>query len=528
MSYAALYKGTKPIIRLAFGSGGETPWTRPAWPALADLTSLNNRFTGIYGVDETDSNFVSVLVGTSAGTWTIDWGDGTIESGLTSNVERDHLYDYAAITAGVVGGYKPVVVTVTTQGGNITTFSLQNKHSGIGEINFNQSFAVNWLDVAINATSMTSLQIGGSSVKLDKLQQCKIYGHNLTYMSYGFYNCSSLQSVPLFNTSAVTDMVAMFYGCKSLQSVPLFNTSAVTNMDIMFSGCSSLQSVPLFNTSAVTSMSTVFGDCFSLQSVPLFNTSAVTNMGGMFYNCKSLQSVPLFNTSIVFNIGFMFSDCTSLKNVPLFNTSAVTEMSAMFSNCSSLKNVPLFNTSAVTRIDYMFQNCSSLQNVPLFNTSAVTNMTAMFYGCTSLQSVPLFVTNAVTSMNTMFYNCFSLQRVPLFVTNAVTDMNGMFYDCACLQSVPLFNTSAVTNINNMFFGCKSLAKARTNGIRFSISYIECKLSAASLNDIFTGLGTANGSQTISIGGNPGRSSVTETIATDKGWTIDSFTTSEIW
>ena len=55
-----------------------------------------------------------------------------------------------------------------------------------------------------------------------------------------FYNCRSLVSVPLFDTSSVTSMDSMFYNCSSMVSVPLFDTSSVTNMDSMFYNCSSL------------------------------------------------------------------------------------------------------------------------------------------------------------------------------------------------------------------------------------------------------------------------------------------------
>ena len=497
MSYAALYKGTKPIIRLAAGSGGGTPWVRPAWPALADLTSTNNVFTGVYGVDSTDSNFVALLVATDSGTYTVDWGDGTTDTGIASNVQANHTYDYASIAASAVGEFKPVVVTVTTSGGNITTFNLQRKNP----LNTpTAATAINWLDIAINASAITSLIIGLSTaiVRLTALSQVKIYNHSITSMSNMFISCSSLKSVPLFNTQNVTNMDSMFSNCRLLQSVPLFNTVAVISMNSMFNGCSSLQSVPLFNTVAVTSMTNMFSNCISLQSVPLFNTVAVTNMSSMFGSCSSLKNVPLFNTAAVLNMNSMFAGCVTLQNVPLFNTVAVTNMSSMFSNCTySIQSVPLFNTAAVTNMSSMFNNCTSLQSVPLFNTVAVTNMSSMFAGCTSLQSVPLFNTAAVTNMSTMFGGCFSL------------------------QSVPLFNTAAITtgNMINIFVSCASLCQGRTNGIRFGISYASCKLSAAALNDIFTGLGTASGAQTITITSNPGAATCTRSIATAKGWTV---------
>jgi surface protein len=47
-------------------------------------------------------------------------------------------------------------------------------------------------------------------------------------MSNMFYNCSSLQSVPLFNTASVTSMSNMFYNCSSLQNIPELNLTKVS------------------------------------------------------------------------------------------------------------------------------------------------------------------------------------------------------------------------------------------------------------------------------------------------------------
>jgi surface protein len=498
MSYAALYKGTTPIIRLAAGSGGETPWVRPAWPALADLTSTNNVFTGVYGVDSTDSNFVALAVTTSSGTYTVDWGDGTIDTGIASNVQANHTYNYATIAASVVENYKPVVVTVTTSGGNIITFDLQR----INPLNTSSSASVvNWLDIAINASAMNSFILASVDtaiffVRLSSLRKATIYNNSITSMYVMFNGCFCLESVSILNTHANLESTnGMFLNCRSLKSVPLFNTSAVTNMTEMFSGCSSLQSVPLFNTSAVTDMISMLVNCRSLQSVPLFNTAAVTNMSSMFSGCYSLQSVPLINTAAVTNMTSMFQSCSSLQSVPLFNTVSVNTMNSMFNGCSSLKSVPLFNTTAVTSMSSMFSGCSSLKSVPLFNTTAVTSMSSMFQSCSCLQSVPLFNTVSVTTMNTMFNGCLSL------------------------SIVPSFNTAAITSVSNTFLSCSSLCQGRTNGIRFAIRYDGCKLSAAALNDIFTGLGTASGAQTINITSNPGAATCTRSIATAKGWTV---------
>ena len=78
-----------------------------------------------------------------------------------------------------------------------------------------------------------------------------IYQHNYYYdMSYMFYNCESLSSLPdisKLNTNKVIDMNGMFYNCKSLSSLPYiskWNTNNVEDMSRLFYNCSSLSSLP--------------------------------------------------------------------------------------------------------------------------------------------------------------------------------------------------------------------------------------------------------------------------------------------
>ena len=96
----------------------------------------------------------------------------------------------------------------------------------------------------------------------------------------------------------------------------------------MFYNCYSLVSVPLFDTSSVTNMGSMFYNCYSLVSVPLFDTSSVTNMGSMFYNCYSLVSVPLFDTSSVISMGYMVASCYSLVYCNIKNLKLSIDISA--------------------------------------------------------------------------------------------------------------------------------------------------------------------------------------------------------
>ena len=171
MSYCAAYYGTKPVIRLPYGATG-SQWTRPAdWPALPVLAPTDQKFVGLYGVENNEGNYVSVLAKCSSGTYTVDWGDGTVDAGCTSDVKIDHWYDYsdADLGAAMADGYKAAVVTITPDSGNLTKIDLQQKHSlpGLPTTAFN----VNWLDIAINGPSISILKIGGDTVSLGLLRK---------------------------------------------------------------------------------------------------------------------------------------------------------------------------------------------------------------------------------------------------------------------------------------------------------------------------------------------------------------------
>ena len=388
----------------ANASASTKEWVRHSdWlPMPTNITSADQIFVALHAVFESGQNYCAFSFTTSAGQYQVDWGDGTVTL-HNSNTVAEKNYDYTSISNSTLcsRGYKQVIIKVTPVSGNLQTCNFQSRfYTSPAQ---NQVYATGFLDCILsmpNANAGQGITFGGSTIRHSYVERfdIKTIG-NVTTMNSMFQGCSSLQSVPLFNTQNVTTMVNMFNGCFSLQSVPLFNTQNVNNMANMFFGCSSLQSVPLFNTQNVTSMANMFFSCFSLQSVPLFNTQNVTTMIYMFYSCYSLQSVPLFNTQNVTTMVNMFQNCNSLQSVPLFNTQNVNTMNGMFYYCFSLQSVPLFNTQNVTNMQQMFQNCTSLNFIPNFNTTLVTNFTTFASGCFSLDRCTTIFRNSVGLQN---------------------------------------------------------------------------------------------------------------------------------
>ena len=136
-----------------------------------------------------------------------------------------------------------------------------------------------------------------------------------------FEYCSSLTSVPLFDTSNVTDMgrMVMF---TVLTTVPQFDTSKVTNMNSMFWYCYSLTSVPQFDTSKVTNMDSMFERCSSLTSVGGF-----TDLGKAFTSAKTfdLSSCPLTSESVtnIANTVYDMNQNTSIQSSTIRFSSTV-------------------------------------------------------------------------------------------------------------------------------------------------------------------------------------------------------------
>ena len=126
---------------------------------------------------------------------------------------------------------------------------------------------------------VTQIKVKDKNIK--EVSEWCLKGLSLVMKEFGnvslkhcFEFCEKLEQIvfpPEFDTSSVTNMIAMFYECSSLNSLNLstFNTSSVTNMDFMFFRCKSLRSLDLstFNTSDVTSMWYMFQGCSNLNEI---------------------------------------------------------------------------------------------------------------------------------------------------------------------------------------------------------------------------------------------------------------------
>ena len=70
---------------------------------------------------------------------------------------------------------------------------------------------------------------------------------NVIDMSYMFYKCSSLKTIPQLNTSNVKDMSAMCVSCYALTTIPALDMNNVNYATNMFNNCGMLKSILMTN-----------------------------------------------------------------------------------------------------------------------------------------------------------------------------------------------------------------------------------------------------------------------------------------
>jgi surface protein len=327
----------------------------------SDQSNLSN-YTPFVSTWRTAGAFESVTLPLRAGynfNFTVDWGDGTAESIVTSESDTDktHIYtnpgDYIVTINGILEawyfnntGDKSKIISVTDFG-STGWINLESAFHGCNNLTSfaggDTSLVNNMSGMFLNTTALTILDLTDASFDTS----------TVTSMASMFHNTSSLTTLnlsgPNFDTSAVTDMRDMF-NSSGLITLNLtgsnFDTSAVTDMSYMFHNTRDLATLDLgsanFNTSSVTTMYSMFMDAWSLTTLdltqPSFDTSAVTDMSYMFLGTYSLTTLDLsgvnFNTSAVTNMQAMFRNTTALTalNLSGHDISSVINSSSTFSN----------------------------------------------------------------------------------------------------------------------------------------------------------------------------------------------------
>jgi hypothetical protein len=201
--------------------------------------------------------------------------------------------------AGTSGDWTSLSVSGTATTFPVTSTTMQVAH------NWDKS-GNNYMTPSFRgATNITSIAISQKSFLTG------IMGNN--FMHYYAYNCSSLSSLAVPDTSGLESVGTSFMynyasGCSSLTSLAVPDTSGLTSVGTSFmrfyaSGCSKLTSLTVPDTSGLTSVGNYFmhyyaSGCSSLSSLAVPDTSGLESVGTSFmayyaYGCSSLTKLVL-------------------------------------------------------------------------------------------------------------------------------------------------------------------------------------------------------------------------------------------
>jgi surface protein len=280
-------------------------------------------FNGIVGLtfDVSAGTQVSFPFNGSLGTFTIDWGNGTITTGAGLT--------YTYPSAGSYGA----VLTATPIASTIYSFGSQSALS--------TGF--------INLTGIYS-------------SQYSTWGMGSTPTFISLYGASKLVSVPLTLPINLSSTANMFYGASSFnQSLSRWNVQYITGITGMFEGAST------FN-----------------QNLSSWYPNSATNMSRLFYGATAYNNggVALtWNTSAVTNMTSMFEFATNFNaGITSFNVSGVTNMTQMFKNATTFnQNIRGWVVGSTTTLTDMFYNATAFQAVYYPTTPGYTNRDTPLY-----------------------------------------------------------------------------------------------------------------------------------------------------
>lgn len=262
------------------------------------------------------------------------------------------------------------------------------------------------------------------------------------------------------------------------------------------------------------------GSKAKLYSVDSWGNVAWSSMANAFYGCSNCVSFPTGgNFSGVTNFNGAWSGCTSLTSFPLIDTSHGTTFDNTWYNCQSMTSFPLIDTSSATHMSQTWRQCYALTSFPLIDTSHCTYFLFAWASCTSLTSFPALDMSAANEIEYTWYNCTGLTTFGAITLAAANIYMGNAWNaCSSLTSLPAINFNTAISFTSTFSGMPALATFAGTNIKYNVSFASCNMDATALNTLFTNLATVT-SKTITITGNPGAGTCTQSIATSKGWTV---------
>ena len=416
---------------------------------------------------QTSSPDESIFIPTAAGTaydFTIDWGDGTVETITGTNPNPEHTYAEAGTYAVAITGTfprfymnAPVTQEENSQAAATQGHSMEGLRSemyvaeeSLLEEHITDAYLVEERlddEPGLAASAETqNISDGERETNAQKLQTIQQWGAiqwasmarafegavNMTYAATDTPDLSQVTSMwrmfrnaVQFNgdigdweVSSVTDMGFMFQLAESFnQDIGDWEVSGVTSMRAMFNAARSFdQDISGWDVSSVTDMRFMFALAESFnQDIGDWEVSSVTNMRSMFNAARFFdQDIGAWDVSSVTDMAAMFQAAYSFnQDIGGWDVSSVTDMFAMFLGALVFnQDIGSWDVSSVTNMREMFLRAGSFnQDIGGWDVSSVTNMEAMFFKATSFnQDIGAWNVDRVVDMRAAFHEATSFDQ----------------------------------------------------------------------------------------------------------------------
>lgn len=187
--------------------------------------------------------------------------------------------------------------TATITSNTTTTITPDEGYTGLSSVEVTTNVALDLSEYFTNTLEYNSSTNQGSAKNMVKTIPSNTIV-NGTNLKYAFYQFRGLTSLPIIDTSNVTDMEGMCNGCVSLVSFPALNTSNVRNMMSMFNNCGNLTTFPALSIPSVTNMQYMFSGCNALSDSSLDNILQMCTSATSYNGTKTLAYLYITDRTI--------------------------------------------------------------------------------------------------------------------------------------------------------------------------------------------------------------------------------------
>ena len=272
--------------------------------------------------------------------YSIDWGDGTSNSGVTGDIT--HTYSTpGSYSISIIGDF-PRIYLVNGSGENNKILSVDQ-----------------WGDVKWQSMQYAFQYCRNMDIQAQDTPDLSL----VTNMSYMFTSCESLignAGFGLWDVSNVTNMDGLFGFAENFnQDIGSWDVSNVTRMSGMFSGLKIFnQDIGGWNMGKVERMINMFAGAEAFnQDIGDWDLSSAKNLSQMFLRASSFnQDLSNWNMSNTERLNGMFYLATSFnQDISSWDVGNVQDMNDMFNQANAFnQNLGAWNISKVSNMDEMF------------------------------------------------------------------------------------------------------------------------------------------------------------------------------